>query len=590
VGDIDWGELSFEEMSVAQLIKPSVQSLQDFTSKLRDSEALNEFSGNAEQLLIKANTKEWNRALDDPSTTFPYLVCRETSSGESSYEAAKQLIALLKEKEGTDETVSMEPVLNTADTFCVILHTLGRVALRTGLEDPSWIFQPYLNSFKLVKNTWDALYKIDDAKGFRSLDFGLCPSAVQELSNSTLADKALTMLLNATLLKEAIVFWDEDDEDVPNREFWDNIFQYLEQGVCSQVIEERLEWEYDAVGGVLSLTVNGDTLTDSLCSIAVTASVMVLPQVCSISIRAPLKTRNKRVQWLAQSGIEEERPMHDFDIMGEGQVITVSDTGLDTKNCYFNDNDESVIFDRWGGQGNPNHRKVVAYKTSPGDSFDYEYGHGTHVVGTIVGSQGDPYNPNKGMVPGMAPKAKVAFMDLGRGDVLYGAAATTIADMGRPDAKIHSASWGDFPYDTSYTHQAQQFDKYMYENDDFLMILAAGNDGYGDGRGTIGSPATSKNCISVGASHSYGNDLDPGFLGLFGFQKGPNHLADFSSRGPTFDGRNKPDLIAPGKYVLSAGAQPYNPFSCDPNSEPSVGGGKGGVKSMAGTSMAARIL
>lgn len=63
------------------------------------------------------------------------------------------------------------------------------------------------------------------------------------------------------------------------------------------------------------------------------------------------------------------------------------------------------------------------------------------------------------------------------------------------------------------------------------------------------------------------------------------------SRGPTKDGRQKPDVLAPGHYILSAGALPNEVGECDPafgTVEP--GGTQDGLLSMEGTSMAAPAL
>lgn len=84
-------------------------------------------------------------------------------------------------------------------------------------------------------------------------------------------------------------------------------------------------------------------------------------------------------------------------------------------------------------------------------------------------------------------------------------------------------------------------------------MVAAGNSGSGDGAfdvpNTVGDPATAKNVIAVGAHNSWGSSSQAGNLG-------PSYIADFSSRGPTADGRTKPDIMAVGKSVLSAGALP----------------------------------
>lgn len=70
--------------------------------------------------------------------------------------------------------------------------------------------------------------------------------------------------------------------------------------------------------------------------------------------------------------------------------------------------------------------------------------------------------------------------------------------------------------------------------------MAAGNSGHGDAPNTVGSPATAKNVIAVGAHHSTGGSNPRGSLG-------PSYIADFSSRGPTSDGRTKPDILATGR-------------------------------------------
>jgi hypothetical protein len=67
-------------------------------------------------------------------------------------------------------------------------------------------------------------------------------------------------------------------------------------------------------------------------------------------------------------------------------------------------------------------------------------------------------------------------------------------------------------------------------------------------------------------------------------------VADFSSRGPTKDGRTKPDVLAPGKAILSAGALPDQVGECDPAHYPLPYGSGAGVTSKEGTSMAAPVV
>lgn len=73
------------------------------------------------------------------------------------------------------------------------------------------------------------------------------------------------------------------------------------------------------------------------------------------------------------------------------------------------------------------------------------------------------------------------------------------------------------------------------------VVAAAGNSG--DAPGTIEeSPAINENVITVGALDTNGTPEDPR----------DDFVADFSSRGPTPDGRIKPDVLAPGVNIMAA--------------------------------------
>ena len=69
----------------------------------------------------------------------------------------------------------------------------------------------------------------------------------------------------------------------------------------------------------------------------------------------------------------------------------------------------------------------------------------------------------------------------------------------RDGARIHSNSWGSSA--AEYTMRAQQVDAFVYEHPDMLVLIAAGNSGE-DGVFSVGSPATCKNCIAVGATQN----------------------------------------------------------------------------------------
>ena len=101
-----------------------------------------------------------------------------------------------------------------------------------------------------------------------------------------------------------------------------------------------------------------------------------------------------------------------------------------------------------------------------------------------------------------------------------------------------------------YNFKSKAVDDFMSDHSDSLAIFAAGNAGR-FGLGSIGTPCT--NCLAIGASDSSGS------------------LAEFSARGPTPDGRIKPDIVMMG-YDAS-GANSLETKSC-------------GKTDMSGTSMA----
>lgn len=113
-------------------------------------------------------------------------------------------------------------------------------------------------------------------------------------------------------------------------------------------------------------------------------------------------------------------------------------------------------------------------------------------------------------------------------------------------AKISNASWsaGYRPYSA----RCRIYDSSLNgPYDDILFVASAGNNGNdvpGKVLNTIGEPSSCKNALAVGASQSHGERVYPG-------DKGKDYLADFSSRGPTVDGRMKPDIVAPGYMILA---------------------------------------
>ena len=241
-----------------------------------------------------------------------------------------------------------------------------------------------------------------------------------------------------------------------------------------------------------------------------------------IEVHREVELMNHDAQWTVQSGEPEIRSIWDQGITGEGQMVGVADTGIDYTHAQFRDPDDNPI--------GPDHRKIETYVEFAGD-FD-GHGHGTHVSGTIAGNDeivGDsqPYE-------GVAKNARLSKYDIGTdsGGLQLPSPISDIFEVAYEDgARIHSNSWGSL--DSYYTSDAAVVDEFMWDNKDMLILYAAGNSG--DGENTIASPATAKNVLSVGAS------------GVGDREVSQNDMASFSSRGPTDDGRLKPEVVAPGQ-------------------------------------------
>jgi hypothetical protein len=86
-----------------------------------------------------------------------------------------------------------------------------------------------------------------------------------------------------------------------------------------------------------------------------------------------------------------------------------------------------------------------------------------------------------------------------------------------------------------------------------LHIFAAGN--AGPAPGSVGTPGTAKNVLTVGATENVHADGFPDGCGYTGANNADD-IASFSARGATDDGRAKPDLVAPGLHVSGPASQP----------------------------------
>lgn len=271
------------------------------------------------------------------------------------------------------------------------------------------------------------------------------------------------------------------------------------------------------------------------------------------------------------SGYEDGTKIMNFDVAwaagltGQGQIAAVADTGLDS-------GDAATIHSDFGGAIHTGYIHGLFAK-----SWNDPMGHGTHVAGSIL-SRG---TNSGGKIKGGAYDAKIVAQGMWSPmmenltvppqlDVLFKQAYTD-------GARVHSNSWGAARNFGTYDNFAVQADEFVWNNPEMLPVFAAGNSGVDhdkDGRidaNSIGTPGTAKNVLTVGASEN--------LLSVGGIQvpikklkvaaeawpaepissdfisNNPNGIAMFSSRGPTLDGRTKPDVVAPGTNILSTRSQ-----------------------------------
>jgi hypothetical protein len=258
-------------------------------------------------------------------------------------------------------------------------------------------------------------------------------------------------------------------------------------------------------------------------------------------------------------------PYTDAGIDGTGQVVGIGDTGVDELSCFFRNTDSSKVArsSYLSPTFDTSKRKVIQY-ISYADDHDTEGGHGTHVSGTVAGKligTDLTYESDNGHGSG----AKIAFFDMEisaspEKGILYPEPFDdyVLTPAYNAGARLHSNSWGSSW--NFYDDSVLAIDSFSVLNTDFLALFAASNDG-SEGYYSIGSPAVSKNALTVGATRSSSASEI-------------NSVAFFSSIGPTFDNRIKPDVVAPGYFTISAmAAASTTTETCQ-------------VTEMAGTSMA----
>lgn len=201
----------------------------------------------------------------------------------------------------------------------------------------------------------------------------------------------------------------------------------------------------------------------------------------------------------------------DAGFTGEGVRIAVIDTGIDMEHPDFN-------------------QRIVETTDFTGQGPTDEHGHGTHCAGIAAGSGA----ASEGLYRGAAPDANIySAKVLGSdGDGMMSDVMAGVEWAVQQGVQVISLSLGSEGPCDGTDALCEMCNAAAREG--VIVCVAAGNEGPSDY--TVGSPGCATEVITVGAT----NDAD--------------YVTQFSSRGPTADGRVKPDIVVPGEDIISARA------------------------------------
>lgn len=291
-------------------------------------------------------------------------------------------------------------------------------------------------------------------------------------------------------------------------------------------------------------------------------------------------------------------------VNGAGEIIAVADSGIGDGTATGAH--AAIASSRIAGILNRPGASDTCLTVTDDGAKDVNSGHGTHTATTAVGA-GVLDSAGALRAKGIAPGATLLFQAMENWATPTSSCSTTyragyyltgipsvlsdlFAQAYALGARVHSNSWGSAA-NGAYTANSVSADQFVWSNRDMTITFSAGNAGVdvnADGvvdNDSMSAPATAKNVISVGASEnartdSYPCDFGKTIGGMYcggtnaiyrysawnsttssrfpvnplrdDFSAGnPEQMAAFSSRGPTDDLRIKPDVVAPGTWVLS---------------------------------------
>jgi serine protease AprX len=215
---------------------------------------------------------------------------------------------------------------------------------------------------------------------------------------------------------------------------------------------------------------------------------------------------------------------------GDSETATPGDVGIAVLDTGFDTNHTDLD------------GKLVAWKdfgTSRADPYDPD-GHGTHVASIAAG-----WGRSDESLRGVAPGASIVGVKIdGGGNTTSNAIAGyqwIVENREELGIRVATISFGFGVATDGTTALERAVDKAW----DAGIVCFKSNGNSGPGQSTMTVPAAARGILAIGSL------LDPFGSGgsKYGFL-----LSEYSSRGPTSDGRIKPDLVAPGESIRAADA------------------------------------
>jgi subtilisin family serine protease len=293
--------------------------------------------------------------------------------------------------------------------------------------------------------------------------------------------------------------------------------------------------------------------------------------------------------------VKADAAWRSYDARGRGIVWAVIDSGIDACHPHFSALElaaegsgdllpqglTSQLHRDFSYLVNPGSPPDGSAAPAPGQPLSDDSGHGTHVAGIIAGRSPDGLSPlvadskeavdggyvqraRVGQLSGMAPSCELVSLKIMRrspqGTWITSSSAViraltylrTEVNVDPGLLRVHGVNmslgceWQPDQYAAGQSPLCQAVNQLVASG--VVVVVSAGNYGASTTRGdsantsaimgSITEPAHAQECIAVGSTHREA----PHAFGV----------TWTSGKGPTLDGRMKPDVVAPGEWIASA--------------------------------------